>query len=159
MLSSIVTPCQAFIKFLPEEAPYNFHTSFSCPCLDHDMFLPGTSFLKPECLLTSKLCLKLLFLNKSSKCAMLILLSSLQSSVRKFFMFKNHRGTKLIWLNFQFIAKFPFLLFFSSSLIPHTWFYSLLPLVTHSYLFKKMSFNRYMCTFKIYRIIIWMEVT
>ena len=96
MLSSIVTPCQAFIKFLPEEAPYNFHTSFSCPCLDHDMFLPGTSFLKPECLLTSKLCLKLLFLNKSSKCAMLILLSSLQSSVRNFFMFKNYRGTKLI---------------------------------------------------------------
>lgn len=58
-LSSIVTPCQAFIKFLPEEAPYNFHTSFSCPCLDHNMFLPGTSFLKTECLLTPKLCLKL----------------------------------------------------------------------------------------------------
>lgn len=49
MLSSIVTPCQAFIKFLPQ-APYNFHTSFSCPCLDRDMFFPGTSFLKPELL-------------------------------------------------------------------------------------------------------------
>ena len=82
VLSSIVTPCQAFIKFLPEEAPYNFHASFSCPCLDHDMVLLGKSFSN-QSLYKFKTWLKWL-LYKSSEYTMLILVPSLGS-----FLIKN----------------------------------------------------------------------
>lgn len=82
VLSSIVTPCQAFIKFLPEEAPYNFHASFSCPCLDHDMFLLG-KFFSNQSLYKFKTWLKWL-LYKSSEYTMLILVPSLGS-----FLIKN----------------------------------------------------------------------
>lgn len=62
MLSSIVTPCQTSITFLPDEALYNFHPSFSCPCLDHDVCSSLEHPFSNQNLCNSKTLRKTLFL-------------------------------------------------------------------------------------------------
>lgn len=92
ILSSIVILCQAFIKFLPEEAPYNFLTSFFCPCFDHTCSSLEYPFSNQN-LCNSKPLLKPLFLYKVfwMYCAHFS-----PFLVIKMFMFKNNRNTKLI---------------------------------------------------------------
>ena len=71
-------------------------------------------------------------------------------------LFKNHSGTKLIWLSYQSIAKLPFF-YYIIFLLPYFPTLSLIPWFlsgTHS-LFNEKSFDRYMCTFKKYTVLLY----
>lgn len=81
-----------------------FSHILSHPCLDQDIFLPGTSFLKPKPpSLQNRL--KTLILYKVLQLYCAHFSPFCRVFCYNFFNVKNHRGTALMWLNSQSIAK------------------------------------------------------